>query len=163
MPGCQKPPPYETGVWAMPKGPVLLCIAEAETIWAEDICCIDWSAFSLWAWSKYEAGLPLFGTWNFKQWGITVWLRREKDFEALMREHRRLHFQMWMLHSKTHLVVLIKVTPKWFQCKKKALENYNFGIIWVLVAHFKSNRYIDTSDDSTFEKLWPIWWFMAKK
>ena len=45
IPGCQKPP-YETGVCPMFRGKVLLCMAEAETIWAEDICCIDWRAFS---------------------------------------------------------------------------------------------------------------------
>ena len=61
IPGCQKPP-YETGVCPMFSGKVLLCMAEAETIWAEDICCIDWRAFSFCAWSKYEAGLPLLGT-----------------------------------------------------------------------------------------------------
>ena len=38
------------------------CMAEAETICADDICCIDCSAFSRCDWSMYDAGLPLDGT-----------------------------------------------------------------------------------------------------
>ena len=38
------------------------CMADADTICADDICCIDCSAFSRCDWSMYDAGLPLDGT-----------------------------------------------------------------------------------------------------
>ena len=71
MAGCQKLPPYVTGGWCMPAAAAgcgwmrdFWCMAEADTICADDICCIDCSAFSRWDWSMYEAGLPLEGTWK---------------------------------------------------------------------------------------------------
>ena len=71
MAGCQKFPPYVTGGWWMPAAAAAAacggmsdfwCMAEAETICADDICCIDCSAFSRCDWSMYDAGLPLDGT-----------------------------------------------------------------------------------------------------
>ena len=46
------------------------CMAEAETICADDICCIDCSAFSRCDWSMYDAGLPLDGTCKGEREGI---------------------------------------------------------------------------------------------
>ena len=64
--------PFQNGppvVYGVGKGCIgcCLCIADAETICADDICCIDCKAFSLWAWSRYEAGELFPGTWNAKK------------------------------------------------------------------------------------------------